>query len=162
MSPTHADRIAEIMREVSPRLLTQMSTGRVPGLAVGVVNEQGLAWSSGLGAADLASGRRPDERTLFRVASITKTFTAATILQVRDEGRLSLDDPLHRYLPEFRQTPLSDYLLHAPAALERATTRGEFQVRGGRAAGERLTFVFTPEGLADSFSLGGFVYRRLR
>jgi CubicO group peptidase (beta-lactamase class C family) len=52
------------------------------------------------GAADLATGRPVDANTIFHWASITKTFTAIGIMQLRDRGRLSLDDPIVRYVPE--------------------------------------------------------------
>jgi CubicO group peptidase (beta-lactamase class C family) len=54
------------------------------------------------GFADLASQRKVDERTIFHWASITKTFTGIAIMQLRDRGRLELDDPLVKYLPELR------------------------------------------------------------
>ena len=74
---------------------------RLPGLCVGIVVDQDLAWSRGLGARDLASGEAADEHTLHRVASITKTLTTAAVLQLRDRGGLSLDDTLEQHLPEF-------------------------------------------------------------
>src|SRR5687767_9844254 len=52
------------------------------------------------GAADLATGRRVDANTIFHWASITKTFTAIAIMQLRDRGRLTLDDPIIKYVPE--------------------------------------------------------------
>ena len=54
------------------------------------------------GFADLESGRRTDEETIFHWASITKTLTAVAIMQLRDKGELSLDDPISGYLPEIR------------------------------------------------------------
>lgn len=74
---------------------------RLPGLSAGIVHDQELVWSAGFGAADWEGGVAPDASTLYRVASITKTFTAAAILKLRDAGRLALDDPLHLHLPEF-------------------------------------------------------------
>ncbi len=52
------------------------------------------------GFADLATRRPVDERTIFHWASITKTFTAIAVMQLRDRGRLGLDDPIIRYVPE--------------------------------------------------------------
>jgi CubicO group peptidase (beta-lactamase class C family) len=75
---------------------------RLPGLAVGVVRAGALAWTAALGFADRASSRPVTADTLFRIASITKSFTATAILQLRDEGRLRLDDPLVAHLPEAR------------------------------------------------------------
>lgn len=73
---------------------------RLPGAAVGVVHDGGLAWSGGVGFADRATGRASDARTLYRVASITKTLTATAVMQLRDGGSLALDDPAIAYLPE--------------------------------------------------------------
>src|SRR4051812_3856815 len=57
---------------------------RLPGASVGIVRDGRLVWSYGYGFADRAAGRRPDAQTLYRVASISKTFTASSILQLRD------------------------------------------------------------------------------
>ncbi len=73
---------------------------RLPGAAVGVVHEGDLAWAGGVGFADRASRRPSDPRTLYRIASITKTVTATAVMQLRDEGKLGLDDPAVTYLPE--------------------------------------------------------------
>ena len=55
------------------------------------------------GFADLETGRRVDEDTIFHWGSITKTFTGIAIMQLRDRGLLSLDDPVVHYIPELRQ-----------------------------------------------------------
>lgn len=55
------------------------------------------------GLADQATGRAVSDSTIFHWASITKTFTAIAIMQLRDRGRLSLDDPIVKYVPELRQ-----------------------------------------------------------
>ncbi len=74
----------------------------VPGVVAGVVIDGELAWWHGVGRAHLDRPEPPNVDSLARVASVTKPFTATAILQLRDEGRLSLDDPLERHLPEFR------------------------------------------------------------
>ena len=74
---------------------------RLIGASVGLVRDQELVWSRGFGFADLESGSVPDEHTIYRVASNTKTFTAMAIFQLRDEGKLNIDDPLTKYVPEF-------------------------------------------------------------
>ncbi len=72
-----------------------------PGLAAGIVRDGELAWTGGFGVADLDAGSAPDAGTVARVASITKTFTATAVMQLRDRGLLRLDDPLTVHLPEF-------------------------------------------------------------
>jgi CubicO group peptidase (beta-lactamase class C family) len=75
---------------------------RLPGAAAGVVHGDELVWSGGYGYADVARRSAPDVRTMYRIASITKTFTGTAILQLRDEGMLHLDDPAVAYLPELK------------------------------------------------------------
>ena len=55
------------------------------------------------GVGDRDRGTPPDTRAVYHWASITKTLTAIAIMQLRDRGRLTLDDPITRYVPELRQ-----------------------------------------------------------
>lgn len=72
-----------------------------PGVAIAVVHGDELVWARGFGLADVAAGRPVTPETVFRLGSITKTFTATALLQLRDAGKLSLDDPVRRHLPWF-------------------------------------------------------------
>jgi CubicO group peptidase (beta-lactamase class C family) len=76
---------------------------RLPGAAAGIVHGSELVWSGGAGFADIASKRRSSPTTLYRIASITKTFTATLIMLLRDEGKLALDDAAADYLPELER-----------------------------------------------------------
>jgi serine-type D-Ala-D-Ala carboxypeptidase/endopeptidase len=75
--------------------------GGQPGLAYGIVRDGELVHTAGLGARGLG-GPPPDADTVFRIASMTKSFTASAVLLLRDEGRLALDDPAELYVPELR------------------------------------------------------------
>jgi CubicO group peptidase (beta-lactamase class C family) len=77
-----------------------LSEGRVPGCSIAVVDRGGLVWSGAFGFADLAERRTADPRTVYHLFSGTKLFTATAIVQLAERGRLSLDDPLARFLPE--------------------------------------------------------------
>ena len=59
-----------------------------------------LVWGDGIGIADLVDRRPPGADDQFLVASNTKTFTAVMVMQLRDAGRLSLDDPIAAHVPE--------------------------------------------------------------
>jgi len=82
----------------------------VPGAVWGIVVDGELAHSGAAGYRDVAAKAPVDADTVFRIASMTKSFTAVSILKLRDEGRLSLDDPAERYVAELRtlQYPTSD------------------------------------------------------
>jgi CubicO group peptidase (beta-lactamase class C family) len=73
----------------------------IPGLAIAVVHDQELVWSRGFGVADLTTKAPVTPGTIFRIASITKTFTATAIMILRDRGKLRLDDPVRTHLPWF-------------------------------------------------------------
>lgn len=82
--------------------------GRVPGVFAGVVRGGGLLWSTGVGAAhveDLETPPTDDDQ--FLIASNTKTFTATLVMQLRDEGRLTLDDTLDTFVPEVKHAGLT-------------------------------------------------------
>jgi CubicO group peptidase (beta-lactamase class C family) len=82
----------------------------VPGAVWGIVVDGELAHSGAAGYRDIAAKAPADADTVFRIASMTKSFTAASILKLRDEGKLSLDDPAERYVPELQSLryPTSD------------------------------------------------------
>jgi len=73
----------------------------IPGIAIGLVYDQELVYSKGFGYADLAQKKQVTTQTPFRIASMTKTFTATALMQLRDAGKLRLDDPVKDYLPWF-------------------------------------------------------------
>jgi serine-type D-Ala-D-Ala carboxypeptidase/endopeptidase len=77
-----------------------MEEAHVPGLVWGVVKDGKLVHVKAFGVQEL-DGRRPvTPDTAFRIASMTKAFTGYSILKLRDEGRLRLDDPVSKYVPE--------------------------------------------------------------
>src|SRR5581483_6127445 len=81
--------------------------GGQPGLAYGIVIGGELVHAGGLGQRHLG-GPPPDAATVFRIASMTKSFTASAILALRDDGTLRLDDLAGDYVPELRDwTPVS-------------------------------------------------------
>jgi CubicO group peptidase (beta-lactamase class C family) len=78
-----------------------MAYDGLPGLSLAVVVDQEILWARGFGLADLATERPATPDTLYRIASITKLFTATAVLQLRDAGKLQLDDPVADHLPWF-------------------------------------------------------------
>lgn len=76
-----------------------------PALVFGIIVDGQLVYSGGFGYADLAKHVPATASSLFRIASMTKSFTAMAILKLRDEGRLSLEDPAYMYIPELKNMP---------------------------------------------------------
>ena len=73
-----------------------------PAVSIGIVYDQELIWAKGYGYADLAKKIPATPGTAYRIASISKTFTAHALLQLRDAGKLQLDDPVSKWIPELK------------------------------------------------------------
>jgi CubicO group peptidase (beta-lactamase class C family) len=86
--------LPETSRQIDAVIARAQANGRTPSLVAGVVRDGALVHFAGAGEQP-----RPDPDTQYRIGSISKTMTAALVLQLRDEGRLALDDALSRYLP---------------------------------------------------------------
>ncbi len=72
---------------------------RLPSIAAAVVRDGELAWSGAVGLGDLESGIEATPETQYRIGSITKTFTAVAVMQLRDAGKLDLDDRVEQHVP---------------------------------------------------------------
>ena len=80
------------------------------GLAVGVITDEGLAWFHGHGFADVGAETPITQDTVFRIGSITKTFTAIAVMQLWERGLVDLDAPANDYLRSFRLVPARPHL----------------------------------------------------
>lgn len=102
--------MAEILPKIDADFAAFQHKSHSPGLAYGIVADGRLAHVGTLGVQDIAARRPVTADSLFRIASMTKAFTALAILKLRDEGRLSLDDLAEQYVPEMRgwRYPTSD------------------------------------------------------
>ncbi|HYW31135.1 MAG TPA: serine hydrolase domain-containing protein [Gemmatimonas sp.] len=102
---TDAGRIEKLQRAmpgVDSVMRAFAVANRVPGIAYGVIVDGRLMHVAALGLREVPSKAPVDTSSVFRIASMTKSFTALAILQLRDAGRLSLDDPAERYVPELK------------------------------------------------------------
>ena len=158
---------------------TKVAKYRLPGMALGIVRDQELAWFGGFGAADLDLGKKPTEHTIARIASVTKTFTMTAIMQLRDQGRLNLEDPLVQHIPEFASAravrgdlegvTLRRLLTHRSGLVTESPTHGwndlDFPSREEMLAKLPETGVVIPQDSAFKYSnlafglLGEVVYR---
>lgn len=95
-----AQRIEGVAAEIQ-QLIAQHSINRkIPGIAYGVVVDNDLILSGATGVINLDNDLPATTTSVFRIASMTKSFTAMAIMKLRDEGKLSLEDPAAKYIPE--------------------------------------------------------------
>ena len=106
---TDPERVAKLesaMPEIDGLFRAFAAEQKIPGLTWGVVIDGRLAHVASAGVRDRTSKDRITTSTAFRIASMTKSFTALAILKLRDAGTLSLEDPVSKWLPEFARMAL--------------------------------------------------------
>lgn len=107
--PPARTQIEQLVPAIDAHFRRFVAEQHIPGLVYGIVRDGRLAHVGSIGVRE-PGGRPVDGETLFRIASMSKAFTALAILKLRDEGRLSLDTLAETYVPEMRgwRYPTSD------------------------------------------------------
>jgi CubicO group peptidase (beta-lactamase class C family) len=94
---------------------------RAPSISAAVIRDGEVIWETAVGVADVDAGQEATPDTQYRIGSITKTFTAAAIMQLRDAGKLDLEDTLDRHIEGAAHTPTIRRLLSHASGLQRET-----------------------------------------
>ena len=108
--PARRETLARAYPEIDRLFRQYAADAHVPGAAWGIIVDGELVHTGVVGYRDVPSKAPVTPDTVFRIASMTKSFTAMAILKLRDAGRLSLDDPAEKYVPEMKALvyPTSD------------------------------------------------------
>jgi D-alanyl-D-alanine-carboxypeptidase/D-alanyl-D-alanine-endopeptidase len=93
---------APLYAEIDKTMEKYRIEAHIPGMVWGIVQDGRLVHVTGAGVQDIDTKRPVNADSLFRIASMTKAFTALSILKLRDEGKLTLDAPVETYVPELR------------------------------------------------------------
>ncbi len=83
-------------------LEAQRAYDRIPGVSAAIVYDQQVLWSDGYGVTDLSKKTPAAAGTIYSICSISKLFTSIAVMQLRDAGKLRLDDPVEKFLPWFK------------------------------------------------------------
>jgi CubicO group peptidase (beta-lactamase class C family) len=123
--------------EALDRLVQERQADRLPSVAAAVVQKGEQLWATAVGTADQDEDRAATPDTQYRIGSITKTFTATAIMQLRDEGALDLDDRLEQHLEGIANgTPTIRRMLCHLSGMQREV--GEMWVTGVSPTEEEL------------------------
>ena len=108
-----------LRRELEASIAAAQAEQRMPSVSAVVFRGDEVLWERALGVADVEGAVDATPDTQYRIGSITKTFTAVGIMQLRDAGELSLDDSLTRFLPESAHAPTIGRMLTHVSGLQR-------------------------------------------
>lgn len=85
--------------ELEKFIFEKLSKTKLPGLSVALVRDDEILWSRGFGFRDLEYGLAATPHTLYAIASVTKSFTCIAVMQLKEQGKLNLEDPIDVYIP---------------------------------------------------------------
>ena len=108
-----------LRQDLSSKLAAAQAEQRLPSVSAVVFRDDEVVWQEALGLADVDATLDATPDTQYRIGSITKTFTAVGIMQLRDAGELSLDDQLTKHLPESAHAPTIGRMLAHASGLQR-------------------------------------------
>jgi CubicO group peptidase (beta-lactamase class C family) len=95
-------RVKQALNLLQVWLDAQRAYQQIPGVSAAVVHDQQLLWSGGFGYADIERKMPATPSTIYSICSISKLFTSIGVMQLRDEGKVRLDDPVARHIPWFK------------------------------------------------------------
>ncbi|MBS1805942.1 MAG: beta-lactamase family protein [Acidobacteria bacterium] len=98
--PPEKLKAAQSIPELQQQLIKILADSHTPGVSVAIVHRDGPEWVTALGKADVASNRDATAWTLFRIGSTSKAFASLSILKLVREGKLTLNEPVHKLIPE--------------------------------------------------------------
>src|SRR6185436_1147739 len=98
----YAQTLDEKLRDIDAYAQKVMDTWHGPGMAIALVKDDRMVFAKGYGVRELGKPDPVDENTLFQIASNSKAFTTASLAILVDEGKLSWNDRVTKYLPDFQ------------------------------------------------------------
>jgi len=110
---------AALRAELDRLAATAQAAERQPSLSACVFRDGVPVWTHAVGIADVDTAADASPDSQYRIGSITKTFTAVLVMQLRDAGALSLDDPLTKHIPESPHAPTIRRLLSHTSGIQR-------------------------------------------
>jgi D-alanyl-D-alanine carboxypeptidase len=137
-------------QQLNPQLVAEIKALRIPGAVVFVDSRLSGPWTTTFGTSDLTTREAIKPEMHFRIGSITKTFVGTVILQLIDEGKLRLDDPLSKFQPEVPNGSNITIreVLNMTSGLFNYSEDGEFsRILNAELKGENPNRIWTPDEL---------------
>lgn len=136
---------------------------QVPGLVAMVVKDGKVVYHSAKGFADVESGKAMEKNSIFRIASQTKAITSTAVMILWEEGKFRLDDPISKYIPEFKNPQVLSGFRYADTTYTTRSSSREITIRhllthtSGLGYGvidgdERMKMIYHKAGVVDLFT----------
>ena len=144
---------------IDDALRTAVERGDVPGVVALVTDRNGVVYRGAFGVTDVDSKRPMAVDSMFRIASMTKAVTSVALMQLVEQGKLSLEDPVEKYLPEMAKLPVFESFDAATGAYNVRPSTRPITVRQVLTHTSGLGYPFTSATLRDFKPRAGETYK---
>lgn len=157
---------AERLKKLDAMLEESVSSGEIPGVVALIVRNGKIVYHSAKGKADVESGKNMSKDAIFRIASQTKAITSTAVMMLWEEGKFRLDDPISRYIPEFKNPQVLQNFRYADTTYTTVPAKKEISIRhllthsagigyGGIDSDERMRMIYQKAGIVEAFDTQG-------
>jgi CubicO group peptidase (beta-lactamase class C family) len=162
-SPETAGMSAERLARIDNMLNEAISNDEVPGIVALVARNGKIVYHKAFGMADNQAGKKMETDGIFRIASQTKAITATAVMILWEEGRFQLDDPISKYIPEFKNPQVLKSFRYADTSWTTLPASREITIRhllthtsgigyGVIDGDERIRMIYKKAGITDLFT----------
>lgn len=162
-APESVGMSSERLARIDKMCLEAIENGEIPGAVVLVARKGKIVYHKAFGMADVQKGREMKTDDIFRIASQTKAITSTAVMMLWEEGKFSLDDPISKFIPEFRNPQVLQSFRYADTTWTGVPARREITVRdllthtSGIGYGiidgdERMRMIYGKAGITDLFT----------
>ena len=127
--PGEAGFSEERLSRIDKMLDGYVSDRKIAGAVALIAHDGNIVYHKGIGYADIAEKRKMQPNTIFRIASQTKAITSVAVMMLYEEGKLLLDDPVSRYIPEFKNPKVLDTFNPADSTYSAVPAKREVTIR---------------------------------
>ena len=127
--PESAGMSSERLARIDEMCEEAVLNGEIPGIVALIARDGKIVYHKAFGMADNTTGRslKPDD--IFRIASQSKAITATSVMMLWEEGKFYLDDPISKYIPEFKNPQVLDTFQHKDTSYTTVEANGEITIR---------------------------------
>ena len=162
-SPENVGMSSERLSRIDSMCEEAVSSGDIPGVVALVARKGKIVYHKSFGLADNQSGRALKKDDIFRIASQSKAITATAVMMLWEEGRFKLDDPISKYIPEFKNPQVLKSFQYSDTTYTTVDASGEITIRhllthtsgigyGMIDGDERFKMIYQKAGITDLFT----------
>jgi len=163
-TPESAGMNAERLSRLDGVIQSYIDKGAFPGVAAIVVRNGKIVYYKAFGKVDLETNNPLSKDAIYRIASMTKAITSLAVMMLHEEGKIMLDDPISKYIPEFTKPVVLDQFNAEDSSFTTVPAKREISVRhllthmsginyNVIGSDERIRAIYTKAGILDAFTL---------